>query len=160
MSLHRRQIIGDLQTIIRREQPVTYGYLQERIKKIYGQSRVSERLKHIIDNEVSKSYIDPSSNPDDPTIWQDADHARGYTQYRKANGREPDQICTLEIKNLLRMAVSQQLSLSHEDLLRQAAKLLGFARRTPRLDNAVGRAIDQLCNEGFMTNQGGTITMR
>ena len=160
VSLHRRQIIGDLQTIIRREQPVTYGYLQERIKKIYGQSRVSERLKHIIDNEVSKSYIDPSSNPDDPTIWQDADHARGYTQYRKANGREPDQICTLEIKNLLRMAVSQQLSLSHEDLLRQAAKLLGFARRTPRLDNAVGRAIDQLCNEGFMTNQGGTITMR
>ena len=159
VSLHRRQIIGDLQTIIRREQPVTYGYLQDRIKKIYGQSRVSERLKHIIDNEVSKSYIDPSSNPNDPTIWQDADHARGYTKYRKANGREPDQICTLEIKNLLRMAVSQQLSLSHEDLLRQAAKLLGFARRTPRLDNAVGRAIDQLCNEGFMTNQGGTITM-
>ncbi len=65
----------------------------------------------------------------------------------------------MEIKNLLRMAVSQQLSLSHEDLLRQAAKLLGFTRRTPRLDSAVNRAVDQLCNERFMTNQDGMITM-
>ena len=159
VSLHRRQIAADLQTIIAREQPVTYGYLQGRIRQIYGQSRMTERLKHIIDNVVSKSYIDPSSDASDPTIWLDAQHAQGYKSYRKANGREAEQIPTVEIKNLLRMAVSQQLSLSHEDMLRQAAKLLGFARRTPRLDAAVNRAIDQLCNERFMKKEGGTITM-
>ncbi|MBO4659744.1 MAG: DUF4011 domain-containing protein [Prevotella sp.] len=159
VSLHRRQIAADLQTIIAREQPVTYSYLQGRIRQIYGQSRMTDRLKHIIDTEVSKSYIDPSSAPDDPTIWMDAKSAQGYKNYRKANGREPEQIPTREIKNLLRMAVSQQLSLSHEDLLRQAAKLLGFARRTPRIDAAVNRAVDQLCNERFMTCQGGTVTM-
>ena len=159
VALHRRQIAADLHTIIASEQPVNYSYLQNRIRQIYGQSRMTDRLKHIIDTEVSKSYVDPSSAPNDPTIWSDAQHAQGYKFYRKANGREPEQIPTVEIKNLLRMAVSQQLSLSHEDLLRQAAKLLGFTRRTPRLDNAVNRAVDQLCNERFMTNQDGMITM-
>ena len=159
VGLYRRQIATDLQTIISHEQPVTYCYLQDRIKKIYGQTRISERLKHIIDTVVAKSYVDPSSDPDNATLWQDAEHARGYNKYRRANGREPEHLCTIELKNLIRMAVMQQLSLSRDDLMRQSAKLLGFSRRTPRLDQALGRAIDQLCNEGFMTDRDGTITM-
>ena len=160
LALQRRNVESDILTIIRKEQPVTLGTLRKRIMWIYNQPRVSDRLTHCLSKGVEKAYVDPLSSPDNPTFWENVTTAKAYDTYRKANGRNIEDIPLIEVVNVVKMAMSQQLTAPVEELLRQIARLLGFTRRTPKTDDAVMSAVSHLERQGWLTNQGGTVAMK
>ena len=159
LALQRRNVESDILAIIRKEQPVTLGTLRKRIMWIYNQPRTSDRLAHCLSKGMEKVYVDPLSTPDNPTLWESAAAAEGYDTYRKASGRNIEDIPLVEVVNVVQMAMSQQLTAPLEELLRQIARLLGFARRTPKTDDAVMSAVKELERKGWLTNQGGTVAM-
>ena len=159
LALQRRNVESDILTIIRKEQPVTLGTLRKRIMWIYNQPRVSDRLTHCLSKGMEKVYVDPLSSPDNPPLWENVTAAKAYDTYRKANGRNIEDIPLIEVVNVVKMAMSQQLTAPVEELLRQIARLLGFARRTPKTDDAVMSAVSHLERQGWLTNQGGTVAV-
>ena len=158
LALSRRQVETDILRIIKTEQPVTLSMLRKRVMWIYGQSRGSDLLTHLIQKSVMKAYVDPMSATDNPAFWATPSDASGYDKYRKASGRDIDDIPLIEIANVLKMAVTQQVSISSDDLLRQIAKLLGFSRRTPRTDAAIGGVIDRLVSGGIFQITDGIVS--
>ncbi|MBO4821349.1 MAG: DUF4011 domain-containing protein [Prevotella sp.] len=160
LALARRQVEQDIKDIIATEQPVTIGYLRKRIMDIYGQTRNTERLQHILEKGLSKAYVDPLSIPTNAAYWANAEAAKGYDKYRQASGRDIDDIPLIEVKNAVLLAMSQQMSLSVDDLLSQISRLLGFARRTPKTKDAISRVIEYLEREGKVRCEGDNIILK
>ncbi|MBP5507232.1 MAG: DUF4011 domain-containing protein [Prevotella sp.] len=159
LALQRRNVESDILAIIQKEQPVTLGTIRKRIMWIYNQPRVSDRLAHCLSKGTEKAYVDPLSTPDNPTLWASVTDAKGYDGYRQANGRSIEDIPLVEVVNVVKMAMSQQLTAPVEELLRQIARLLGFGRRTPKTDDAVMAAVSHLERQGWLTNQGGSVAV-
>ena len=82
-----------------------------------------------------------------------------YTDYRQAAGRDAEDIPLVEVRNLLAYAIEQQVSTPNDAALRaQVAKMLGFNRRTKKLDEAVDHAIRQLIVLGKIEEKDGVLT--
>jgi very-short-patch-repair endonuclease len=157
LALARRQVEQDIRDIIATEQPVTIGYLRKRIMSIYGQTRNTERLQHILEKGLAKAYVDPLSVPTNAAYWANAEAAKGYDKYRQVSGRDIEDIPLVEVRNVVLLAISQQLSLSIDDLLSQISRLLGFPRRTSKTKEAIYRVIEHLEREGKVRCEGDNI---
>ena len=130
---------------------------RKRILHIYGQSRTTERLQHLLERALASCYVDPLSVPGNATYWASASAASGYDKYRKASGRDIEDIPLVEIRNATLLALRQQLSLSVSDLLSQISRLFGFQRRTPKTIQLITRAIEVLEQEGLASRVGDTV---
>ncbi|MBO4849451.1 MAG: DUF4011 domain-containing protein [Prevotella sp.] len=160
LVLARRQVAQDINDIIAKEQPVTIGYIRKRIMHIYGQSRSTDRLQHILERALTSCYVDPLSVPGNAAYWTNASAAAGYDKYRKASGRDIEDIPIIEVRNATLLALRQQLSLSIPDLLSQISRLLGFTRRTPKTTQLVTRAIEVLEQEGLASCNSDIVTYK
>ena len=105
------------------------------------------------------AYIDPMSLADNPVFWMSKADAEGYDTYRKAEDRTAEEMPIVEICNAVKLAVSQQISVPIEDLMRQIAKLLGFGRRSPKIDEAIRTAVTRLSLKGILKVEGNTLKM-
>ena len=159
LLLKRRVIDSDIKNIIKTEQPVTLGTIRKRIMYLYGQQRSTDRLMHILQKSVEFAYIDPMSLADNPVFWMSKADAEGYDTYRKAEERTAEEMPIVEICNAVKLAVSQQISVPIEDLMRQIAKLLGFGRRSPKIDEAIRTAVTRLSLKGILKVEGNTLKM-
>ena len=159
LAMVRRNVQSDIIKTIHIEQPITMNLLRKRLMYIYGQTRTSNRLQHLLEVGVEKAYIDPFSATDNPTFWENASAAKGYDKYRKSSGRNVDEMPLVEVKNIISMAIRQQISISEEDLMRQTVKLLGYPRRTAKSDEIVGMALNRLASEGLVERKDGMVIL-
>ena len=159
LPMMRRNILSDISKTILIEQPITMSLLRQRILDIYGQSRMTQRLQYLLEKGVEKSYIDPQSVPDNPTFWENAEAAKGYDKYRKSSGRKIEDMPLVEVRNVIEMAIRQQLSISEEDLYRQIVKLLGYGRRTAKTDDVMALALGRLVSDSIVERNDGIVIL-
>lgn len=160
IPLIRRQISMDVRNILQEEQPVNLSRIRSCISYMYNISGAAEKLNGIIKTELGKGYIDPSSLSENPTYWENESAAKGYDKFRSCKEREIDDITIVEVKNAIKQALQEQLSISTVDLLRQIIILMGRQRRTPKSDELISRAISQLEQEGFLQIQGENVVYK
>ena len=160
IPLIRRQISMDVRNILQEEQPVNLSRIRSCISYMYNISGAAEKLNGIIKTELGKGYIDPSSLSENPTYWENESAAKGYDKFRSCKEREIDDIPIVEVKNAIKQALQEQLSISTVDLLRQIIILMGRQRRTPKSDELISRAISQLEQEGFLQIQGENVVYK
>ena len=160
IPLIRRQISMDVRNILQEEQPVNLSRIRSCISYMYNISGAAEKLNGIIKTELGKGYIDPSSLSENPTYWENESAAKGYDKFRSCKEREIDDIPIVEVKNAVKQALQEQLSISTVDLLRQIIILMGRQRRTPKSDELISRAISQLEQEGFLQIQGENVVYK
>ena len=159
LSLARRQIMVDIARIIQQEQPVARSTIRKRIMESYNQARTSDRLEHLLDKGTEKSYVDPSSMPDNPVFWVSESDSRDYALYRKAEGRDNIDIPPCEVCNAIKEVLRQQISVSDTELMRIVSHLFGFPRRTPRFDNIITHSIDYMAALGIVQRKGDMVVM-
>ena len=157
LSLNRRLLDADIKQIIAIEQPVTLGTITKRIMSIYGMTRTSDRLRHVMDKSLERAYIDPMSLPENPAYWTDENAAKGYDKYRVASNRDIDDIPSIEIKNAIVLAMSQQLSVPVAELQKQIANMFGFGRRTSKTDQAIDRVLQYLVDHQVVSIHDGNV---
>ena len=160
IPLIRRQISMDVRRILQEEQPVNLSRIRSCISYMYNISGAGEKLTSIIKTELEKGYADPSSLSDNPTYWENETAAKDYDKFRSCKEREIDDIPIVEVKNAVKQALKEQLSISTIDLLRQIIILMGRQRRTPKSDELISNAISQLEQEGFLLTQGENIVYK
>ena len=159
LSLMRRQIALDVAQIIKEEQPVNFSRIRSCISFVYNLPGNNMKLAEIIKLELKKAYADPSSLSDNPTYWENEASANGYDTFRCCKQREIEDIPIVEVKNAIRMALKEQISISATDLQKQIIMLMGRPRRTVKSDELVSCAIQQLEQEGFLKKQCESIVL-
>jgi very-short-patch-repair endonuclease len=79
----------------------------------------------------------------------------------EAEGSKPiDKMKREDIEEIVRFAVEQQVAIPLDDLKRQASKMMGYPRRTPKIDAAIELAIAMLIDKGVLTEEGGNMMMK
>ena len=155
-----KSVSNDIQKLIAGEQPITRSLICKRIADAYQLPRVTAKLQEFIANiDIPNCYIDPSSLSDNPIYWKDEASAKTFTVYRQGGDRDISDIPMLEIRNAVKYAVEQQVSIPIDGLKKQATQMLGFARKVQKADLAVELAIAQLIDSGELCEDNGTVTL-
>ena len=153
-------VSNDIQKLIAGEQPITRSLICKRIAEAYRLPKVTAKLQEFIGKiDTPHVYIDPSSPADNPIYWKDEASAKQFVVYRQGGDRDISDIPMLEIRNAVKYAVEQQVSIPLDGLKKQATQMLGFARKLQKADLAVELAIAQLIDSGELNEDNGTITL-
>lgn len=155
-----RNVATELRHIVEVEQPVTAGYLAKRIVKIWGLTRVTPRLQTFVSRQLDTfAYRDLTTDLENPCFWLSPEAANGYDKYRVNSGRDITDIPLIELMNAMHYAVEQQISVSAEDLKRQVAQLLGFARKGAKIGEAADKALQNLLDAGTLREADGMVSL-
>jgi hypothetical protein len=155
-----KSVANDIQKLIASEQPITQSLICKRIAEAYGLRGVTTKLQDFITKmNIPNCYIDPSSPSDNPIYWKDEASIKQFVVYRQGGDRDISDIPMLEIRNAVKYAVEQQVSIPLEGLKKQATQMLGFTRKIQKADLAVELAIAQLIDSGELNEENGTITL-
>ena len=121
-------------------------------------ARVTPRLTDWVRHTVSaSSHIDDTTATDNPTIWADNSLQKHWDKFRKASGREMEEIPPCEIQNCIGFTVRQQVAIPRDDLKRQVARLLGFARMGQRMDRVLEQNIERMIADQKLRDDHGTL---
>lgn len=159
LLLHGRFAAMDVQEIIRVEQPIRLNYLVRRLAQEWNLPRITPRLTEWVRHAATGSFFDEEGTGGSPTLWASANRQNGWDKYRKANGREIEEIPPYEIRNCIRFAVQQQAAIPHEDLKRQVAHLFGYARMGQKMDKVMETNINQMLSQGVLHEENAVLTI-
>ena len=157
---HPAQVRAQVEKMIAVEQPITFGLICKQVARLWGLARVTPRLQSTVRSVLSSAYLDPLQRSENPYYWKSAADAADYRMYRTDSGRDINDIPIIEVMNAVVFAVEQQVSVPVEDLKRQTAQMLGFARRGPKVEAGVASAIGMLLRQGKLQASEGNISIK
>lgn len=144
-----------MQNIISIEQPITFMLLCRRVCALCGVGRVTSTLQRVL------SLYEPSFYKDDSgALWLNESDSRDYKIYRPNSHRDIIDIPQIELLNVIRESLSEQVAVDEDSLTLIAAKKLGFTRRGINVDTAFRKAIEVLKNKGEIESVGGNIRLK
>ena len=138
--------------------------VMDRIKKCLTEKPVSkeEKSKETAKTATPKASAAASPLPfavnADEIVKPKALEKPAILKKIEAEGSKPiDKMKREDIEEIVRFAVEQQVAIPLDDLKRQASKMMGYPRRTPKIDAAIELAIAMLIDKGVLTEEGGNM---
>lgn len=145
LDKYTRAIGRKINAVILREAPVSRSLLNRRILQSYSISRAGNRIQSRLDSICASLSLTATPQGDASFYWAPEQDPETYLQFRVAtcdeNRREAKDIPIQEAAGAICHVLSEQISLSQEDLIRESAKLLGYAR--------LGSALTELLTTGI-----------
>ncbi len=140
-----KRISENIQLLIEKEAPITYSLLVKRIAQSFGFARSGVRIQKKIDEILRKMNLKTCVWKEQTYYWKNDQAPDEYAGMRY-NGeglayRDIREVPIQEITNAICYVLFDQISLSEEDLAREAAKLLGYTRMGSNVIPAVKSAI-------------------
>ena len=132
-----------VETLVTEEAPVTNTYVQARLKELTGYA-MTQKVRAYVDLQLSAYYRDPLSDEQVSVWWKDKAQADSYTGFRTDSDREADEIPVVEVINVMRTLIEEQGAMPDESLIKATLHTLGFARRTPKLDALIEKALPHI----------------
>lgn len=155
LLLNGRRATMGVKEIVRVEQPIRLSYLAKRIAKEWKISRVTIRLTDWVRHAALGCYFDKGDSETNPTVWTSEDRLRGWNKYRKASGREIEEIPPCEIGNCIAYLVQQQGTIPSNELKRVVAHQFGFPRVGQKVDKYLEECIQlMIANEKLREDNG------
>lgn len=155
LLLNGRRATMGVKEIVRVEQPIRLSYLAKRIAKEWKIPRVTIRLTDWVRHAALGCYFDKGDSETNPTVWTSEDRLRGWNKYRKASGREIEEIPPCEIGNCIAYLVQQQGTIPSSELKRVVAHQFGFPRVGQKVDKYLEECIQlMIANEKLREDNG------
>lgn len=136
--------------IISEEAPVSKKLLMKKVLNAWGISRGGSRVEGIFSEALNGLPIQTTSDEGRIFIWNADQHPDKYEGFRlddqECGRRSMDDIPSEEIKNAMTEVLTEQISLSKTDLIRETAKKFGFSRIGGVIENTIRYVIEK--NEG------------
>lgn len=155
LLLNGRRATMGVKEIVRVEQPIRLSYLAKRIAKEWKIPRVTIRLTDWVRHAALGCYFDKGDSETNPTVWTSEDRLRGWNKYRKASGREIEEIPPCEIGNCIAYLVQQQGTIPSNELKRVVAHQFGFPRVGQKVDKYLEECIQlMIANEKLREDNG------
>ena len=147
-------IMDAVTQVVQQEAPILEHLLIKRVLTAFSVTRVTPKLKERTRTLIERLGFPTTNNALEPVIWRRDQSPDSYADFR-SGGREPVDIPAVEAVNAVITAANEQISLSEDDLLREAASYLGFNRLTPALASLLGDALNTAALKGMIWRENG-----
>ncbi len=153
LQLHNQQKIkSQITKVVETEAPITRNLLVRRVLAAWGISKLGTRINAQFEQYLLELNFIQTGEKENPVFWNNEVSAEIYSAYRVStvNGqkRDAEDIPVEEIANGIREILRHQLSLPKEELIREGAKLFGFARSGSNVEMAMKRGIEKALLNG------------
>lgn len=132
--------------VIEAEAPVTEGLLVRRVLQSFGINRAGTRIQSKMENLLRLLKIPYSEFQGQKTFWKKKQVPDGYKEYRisssEENKRDAKDVPVIEMTNAIRNILEEQIGLPKEDLIREVAKRIGYARSGTVVISSINNGID------------------
>lgn len=148
--------------IVEAEAPILHELALRRLASFCELTSVREKFRSRFDDllghMIARGYVRMTGK----TLWNPGDEPGAFRMPRSPGDepegkRDADQIPPEEIQAAVLRVIEEQFGLPREDLTKEAATKLGFARMTSVLAPIVDRAIDEAIGLGFIIERDGVI---
>lgn len=153
----KAQILKVLET----ESPISKNLMCKRILQSWNISRSGTRINNHFDSLFAQMNLNTTQYGDSVFFWKLGQYSKSYTHYRispnDAYKRDADDLPPEEIANVIKEILQNQISLSEPDLIRETAKILGYARIGGNVASAMSAGIDYAISRRFARKENGRI---
>jgi len=155
-----KDILRYIKYVLEIEAPISRDLLRKRVTSAWGIQRVGPKAEELIDRLVAQTDAYTIDHGDNAFIWGRDMSPVVYNQYRipetDDTKRAITDICPEEMANAIKDILSDQISMSKEDLIRETARVFGYVRLGSQIEQSVEHGIDTACMRGFalMTEDG------
>ena len=149
-----------VQKILDREAPITEGLLLRRLAQCFGIGRVGTRIQEKFARILAGMDLTQTEQEGTRVYWNRDQVPSDYDGFRASgsgeNKREAKDVPLEEGVNALCRVLYEKISLSEEDLIRESAKLMGYARLGAQVEAMLCAALNRALAQGRVTRgQGG-----
>ena len=157
-----RAIAKTILRFLNLEAPISKKLLMKKTFADWGVSRSTSRTEQVFDMAVKFVSCSTTTEHDQIFFWGGEQDPAKYDVYRVEDKdkqvRTLDDIPSQEIKAAMGDIISQQVSVSRDDLIKICAKTLGFNRIGPAMEAVLGSVLDDCINNGiFKESEDGKI---
>ena len=147
---------------ILKEAPISRKLLVKKTINKWGITRATARMEQIFNSAMADAHFSITNDDGAEFFWKDGQDPEKYELFRvPAEGvqssRSFDDIPSSEIRNAMINILKDQGAMNREDLIKQTARLFGFARTGSVIERVCGFAIDKYVDAGILTNDDGRI---
>ncbi len=148
----KEEIVTAINTVILKEAPVSRSVIIGRVLACFGILRCTAGIKEYLGSIFAELYIDATEQEGELFYWNNGQREGGYPFIRIANReedrREPKDIPLIEAENALCYVVKEQVSLPEEELIREAAKVMGYTLGSAAIKDLFARAVKSAAQKG------------
>ena len=118
-----------IRQVIKAEAPISAALLQKRVLQSYGITRAGSRMLSCYQTALRSLKLPVTVQSEGEFLWAENQSPEQYSLCRRDGvHRELKEIPVQELSNALIAVLREQISMNHGDLLREAAKKLGYQR--------------------------------
>lgn len=158
------RIREQIDQVLEKESPINKSLLYQRILTAWGIGRAGGRIAAHLDNLIGNMGIRQIKHGKQVFLWKMTQHPSTYKVYRlsqnDAQKRDAEDLPPEEIAVAIRHILKAQLSLPKADLIREGARLFGYARLGAKVDEAMQIGIDVAIKHGFVITEGNRIVYK
>ena len=143
---YTEEIQSKVATVINCEAPISEGMLTRRVVQSFGIARSGSRIQSRMDVIYPSMGLKYTIQDGQRFYWRNDQNPDEYNDFRAcgedSNKRDAKDVPVQEAENAICFVLYEQISLSQEDLVREAAKLLGYTRLGSIVVASFGAAIN------------------
>jgi hypothetical protein len=156
----KAQIFNVLET----EAPISRSLLSKRVLAGWGITRMGTRIAAHFDLLFEQLGMTPVNCTYNAFFWKKDQDPSLYRLFRvsanEAQKRDAGDLPPEEVANGVKLILQNQISLLRGDLVRETAKLFGYARIGSNVEMAMNAGIDQAVQMGFAFVEGERVVWR
>lgn len=146
---HWKDLIkSQISDVIALEAPISKDQLCRRVLSMWGISRIGSRIDEHFNQIFDRMNLKFTGVGKGRYFWKNDQDPKDYMNYRIYMTNAAD-ICPEEVSVAVREVLEAQISLSREDLIRETARLFGFARLGNIVESSMQQGIDKAIQRGF-----------
>ncbi|MCL2061841.1 MAG: DUF3320 domain-containing protein [Firmicutes bacterium] len=155
---HVQTVCEQVRTVIRAEGPISEQRLYKAVAAAWNIPRMSQKFNEHMAQIMRR--VNPVTNLTQNTrfYWNQREDM-AMSRYRAPSDRKADEIPQEEYAVAAYYIMKNAISIGHEDLVRETAKLFGFIR-SPIVSMRIDMALSRLTVEGKVIKSGATYKIR
>jgi hypothetical protein len=158
------KIISQINQVMETEAPISHSLLSKRILNAWGISRLGVRLNDYLTTIYSRMGLKHTSQSGIYFYWNREQEPLNYSKFRVPGDddskRNADDLAKEEIICGIKEVLTNQISLPENDLIREVAKIFGYARLGGNVEQAMKMGIDFALQKELVISKNERIVLR
>ncbi len=148
------KISEQIAEVLELESPISKSLMFRRVLGAWGLSRGGARITAHLDGILEAMFIRQSGIGECIFLWKETQHPNTLDEYRvpenEAGKRDAEDISPDEIAVAIRDLLKRQLSMPRIELIRDCARLFGFARLGTKVEEAMQAGVEAALRRGLV----------
>lgn len=155
------KIKTQIYNVLETESPISRDLLSKRVLAAWGIGRLGSRINGYLERFYQSMNIRQENGGYNLFFWKSDQEPRDYRTFRvtavEPQKRSAEDLPPEEISNGVLEVLANQISLPRIDLIRETAKLFGYARAGTNVEMAMSAGIDKAIQRGYAKADGDKI---